>query len=83
MDERDWLLSRRAWSVGMISFWIFFYIAGMGTWTYLYCVRGLQRLTVPIGVLPATISAGFIVFLLAQSFATLHFYGWRASDAGR
>lgn len=83
MDERDLLLLRRAWSAGMKSFWIFFYAAGMGTWAYLYFVRGLEKMTVPIGILPAMITAGFIVFMLAQSLATLHYYGWKPSDAGR
>ena len=83
MDERDWLLSRRAWTAGMASFWLFFCIAGMGTWAYLYCLRGLQRVTVPVGIFPLTIWAGFIVFMLAQSLATLHFYGWKANDGGR
>jgi len=83
MDERDWQLSRRAWTAGMVSFWLFFCIAGMGTWAYLYYLRGLQWVTVPVGIFPFAILAGYIVFMLAQSLATLHYYGWRSDDAGR
>lgn len=83
MDERDWLLSRQAWNAGMATFWLLFCIAGVGTWAYLYYLRGLERVTVPVGIFPGMIYAGFIVFLLARSLATLHYYGWKASDAGR
>jgi hypothetical protein len=83
MDERDWLLSRQAWNAGMATFWLLFCIAGVGTWAYLYYLRGLERVTVPVGIFPAMIGAGFIVFMLARSVATLHYYGWKASDAGR
>lgn len=83
MDERDWLLSRRAWTAGMSIFWLTFCIAGMGTWAYLYYVRGLQLVTVPVGIFPAMLYAGFVVFMLSRALATLHFYGWTANDAGR
>jgi hypothetical protein len=83
MDERDWMLSRRAWIAGMAAFWLLFCIGGMGIWAYLYCLRGLQRVTVPVGVFPGMIFAGFIIFMLARSVATLHYYGWRGTDAGR
>jgi len=83
MDERDWLLSRRAWTAGMVSFWLLFCLVGMGTWAYLYYLRGLQRVTVPVGIFPGMICAGFIIFMLARSLATLHFYGWKTNDAGR
>jgi hypothetical protein len=82
MDERDWQLSRRAWTAGMISFWLFFYIAGIGTWAYLYFLRGLEWVTVPIALFPGMIFAGFAIFMLARSLTILHFYGWRVSDAG-
>jgi hypothetical protein len=83
MDERDWMLSRRAGTAGMVMFWLFLCIAGMGSWAYLYFLLGLQRVNVPVGIFPGIISAGFIVFMLARSLATLHFYGWRADGAGR
>jgi hypothetical protein len=83
MDECDWLLSQRAWTAGMASFWLFFCIAGMGIWAYLYYLRGLQQVTLSVGIFPGMIYAGFIIFMLAQSLATLHYYGWKGSDAGR
>jgi hypothetical protein len=76
MDERDHQLSRRAWGTGMRTFWLTFGLAGMGAWAYLYYVLGFERVTVPVGIFPGMIYADFIIFLLAQSLATLHFYGW-------
>ena len=67
----------------MRSFWLVFCIAGMGTWAYLYYLRGVERVTVPVGIFPAMLGAGFIVFMLTRSLATLHFYEWRANDVGR
>jgi hypothetical protein len=81
MDERDSQLYGRAWYAGMACFWLFFVFGGMGVWAYWYFLRGLQWVTVPIAIFPCMIGAGAIVFLLVQSLATLHFYGWKASDA--
>jgi hypothetical protein len=67
----------------MRIFWLTFCIAGMTVWAYLYFVRGVQRVTMPVGVFPAMLGAGCIVFMLTRSLATLHFYGWKANDAGR
>lgn len=83
MDERDWLLSKRAWTAGMRMFWLAFCVAGMGTWAYLYFLRGLQRVTVPVGIFPAMLYAGFIIFMLSRALATLHFYGWATNDDAR
>lgn len=76
MDERDLQLSRRASIAGWTTFWLLFCIVGMGTWGYLYMVRGLQYVTVHVALFPGMIGAGFVVFLLAQSVTTLHYYGW-------
>lgn len=83
MDERDWLLSKKAWTAGMRIFWLTFCIAGMGTWAYLYYLRGLETVTVPVGIFPAMLYAGFVVFMLSRALATLHSYGWTANDADR
>lgn len=83
MDERDWMLLTRAWTAGMRTFWLLFCIAGMGTWAYLYYLRGVERVTVPVGILPWMLVVGSIVFMLTRSLATLHYYGWKANDAGR
>lgn len=83
MDERDWLLSKRAWTAGMALFWVLFCIAGVGTWAYLYYLRGLQKVTVPVFIFPGMIGAGALIFMLTRALATLHFYGWKANDEGR
>ena len=83
MDERDRLLSKRAWTAAMRMFWLAFCAAGMGTWAYLYFLRGLQRVTVPIGIFPAMLVGGFVIFMLSRALATLHFYGWATNDARR
>jgi hypothetical protein len=83
MDERDRLLSTQAWSTGMAIFWLFFVFAGMGTWAYLYYVRGLERVTLPVGIFPVIIVASFLIFTLANALATLHAYGWTANDASK
>jgi hypothetical protein len=82
MDERDSLLSWRAWSAGMAIFWLLFCVAGVGAWAYLFFLRGLQWVTVPVGMFPGMVYAAFMVFMVARSLATLHFYGWKANDAG-
>ena len=80
MDERDHNLSRQAWGAGMRIFWLVFCTAGMGVWAYFYFLRGEEAITVPVVIFPMMLFAGFIVFSVAQSLATLHFYGWRAGD---
>ena len=79
-DERDLLLSKQAWTAGMRMFWLAFCLAGMGTWAYFYVLRGLQHVTVPVGLFPAILYAGFVVFMLTRALATLHYYGWVANN---
>ena len=83
MDERDWLLSKQAWTAGMRVFWLAFCIAGVAAWAYLYYIRGLERVNVPVSIFPVMVFAGFVLLMLVRSLATLHYYGWKASDAGR
>jgi len=81
MDERDHQLSARAWRAGMAMFWMIFVFVGISAWVFLRYVRGVERVTLPVEFFPAMIFAGAIIATLAQSIATLHYYGWRADDA--
>jgi hypothetical protein len=83
MDERDWLLSKRAWTAGMQIFWLLFCMVGMGLWAYLYFLRGLERVNVPVYVFPMVIGGGAVIFMLTRALTTLHFYGWKANNADR
>ena len=67
----------------MTSFWLLFCLVAMGTWAYFYCLRHLEWVTVPVGLFPGMLFGGALIMTLAQSLATLHFYGWKANDAGR
>lgn len=82
MDERDWLLTTNSWRVGMAVAYFVFFLETWGTWAWLYYVRGVSEVTMPITMLGLVIPlSAFVAFLLGQALATLHYYGWRASDA--
>ena len=81
MDERDRLLAVRAWQAGMAIFWIVFVLGCVGSWAFMQYVRGLDRITVPTELFPAIAFAAFIIVTIAQSAATLCYYGWRSPDA--
>jgi hypothetical protein len=80
MDERDWQLSKQAWSAGMAIFWLVFVLAGMGVWAWLSYAQKVQQITLSVDTFPRIILGSWIVFALAQSLAILHYYGWKASD---
>jgi hypothetical protein len=81
MDERDHLLSTRAWQAGMAAFWVVFVLGCVGSWGFMHYVRGLDRVTVRVDFFPWMAIAGWIIFTVTQSLATLHYYGWRWNDA--
>lgn len=83
MDERDWLLARRAWTTGMAIFWLLFCTAGVGIWVYLYYLMGLDRVTMPVFVFPVIIGGAAVIFMFSKALAILHLYGWKADDGGR
>ena len=81
MDERDQLLWMRAWRTGMVIFWLVFVTGCVGSWAFMQYVRGLDRITIPTQLFPIIAFVAYIIVTIAQSAATLCYYGWRPTDA--
>ena len=80
IDERDQTLMLMAWRTGMGVFWLVFVFGCVGAWGAMRYLWGIEHVTVPVEFFTWMVWAGFIIFVLAQSVATLHYYGWRWSD---
>lgn len=44
-------------------------------------VCGIDRVTLPVEFFPGMVFVGFMIAMVTQSVATLHYYGWRWNDA--
>jgi hypothetical protein len=80
LDERDHMIAAKAWQVGMGAVWGKFVLVSVVAWIVMYYGMHMEYVTIPVEMPPVLVFAGAIIFIIARSTATLHFYGWRRID---